>query len=111
MNKIKCYITALESVINPRNISGPSADLRDYIDLLVQGYISSPIEPITSIEDDTSIHQASITPKGALALAQWSDYLSEKSIRGQLKKNLGILFWLVIGAALPLLIKFLNTLI
>ncbi|GAA4814435.1 hypothetical protein GCM10011365_03760 [Marinicella pacifica] len=111
MNKINNYITALESVIKPRDIKGSRVELRDYTDLLGQGYISSPMEAITDMDDNTSIHQASITPKGALALAQWKDYMSEKSIWGQSKKTLGRLFWLLIGASLPLFIKLFESLL
>lgn len=111
MNKIKNYISALESVIKPRDIKGSSIELRDFLDLYEQDYISSPVTPSNKDDGSGFIYQASITPKGALALAQWKDYISEKSILGKLQKNLGILFWLVIGAALPVLIKSLNTLI
>lgn len=111
MNKIKNYITALESVIKPRDIKGSRIELRDYIDLLEQGYISSPIEAITDMDDNTSIHQASITPKGALALAQWQDYLSDKSAWGKSKKTIGRLFWLLIGASLPTFIKLFESLL
>ncbi|KAA3638134.1 MAG: hypothetical protein DWP95_13295 [Proteobacteria bacterium] len=111
MNKINNYITALESVIKPRDIKGSSIELRDYIDLYEQGYISSPVSPSNKNDDSAFIYQASITPKGALALAQWQDYLSEKSAWGKSKKTIGRLFWLLIGTSLPTFIKLFESLL
>lgn len=50
-------------------------------------------------------YQVTITPKGALALLEWTDKLEEKSFLSKLKGSTINFIWLVVGALLTYIVR------